>query len=167
IYNEQNVIALYEDSQQNLYRTLLQPNGFYPPTMTMNVYESQGGSAFEYIDDWGNVYTKAVREDTASSQLQNLPNASMHMGGGTHFHQPFAPMMHGQQIDPRYAPVHESQVDQLGGSLSHMNLGDASVHPQGRAPASHAQMRPTGSFRPPTQRMGESQPSRRIRQPLG
>ena len=41
--------------------------------MTMNVYESQGGRIFEYIDDWGNVYAKATSEEVKDLTWQGIP----------------------------------------------------------------------------------------------
>ena len=63
VYTDQNVGVLYVDSQQDLYKTAMLPNGYYPAAVTMNVYESHGGRSFEYVDNWANVYTKETIEE--------------------------------------------------------------------------------------------------------
>ena len=62
VYTDQAVDILYEDPQQDLYKTVQQTNGYYPATAIMNVYESQGDRSFKYVDDWGNVFTKVTKD---------------------------------------------------------------------------------------------------------
>ena len=51
----------------------VQPNGYYPATGIMNVYESQGDRAFEYIDNWGNVFAKITRDEILGVTWQGVP----------------------------------------------------------------------------------------------
>ena len=57
------MVVLYEDSQQDLYKMAMLPNGYYPVAATMNVFESQGGRSFEFVDNWANVCTNATIEE--------------------------------------------------------------------------------------------------------
>ena len=52
LYIDQNQVALYEDICGNMFSTPMQPYGQNPINLALNVYESQGGRAFEYLDDW-------------------------------------------------------------------------------------------------------------------
>ena len=64
VYTHQNNKILYEDMHGDLFTTpTTLPYGHYPKGMNLNVYESQGGRSFEYLDDWGNIYARATRED--------------------------------------------------------------------------------------------------------
>ena len=66
LYTNQSNIALYEDAHGNLFSVPLKLYEYNPLEVTLNVYESQGGRAFEYIDDWGNVFFKLMREQVKS-----------------------------------------------------------------------------------------------------
>ena len=54
----------------------VQPNGYYLATGIMNVYESQGGRKFEYVDNWANVYTKVMRDEILGLTWQGMPNVN-------------------------------------------------------------------------------------------
>ena len=71
--DDQSNIALYEDAHGNLFSVPLQLYGYNPLEVTLNVYESQGGRAFEYIDDWGKVFLKLMREQVQSLTWQGVP----------------------------------------------------------------------------------------------
>ena len=73
IYTDQVVDILYEDPQQELYKTVQLTSGYYPATAIMNVYESQGGRSFEYVDDWGNVFTKVAKDEILGLTWQGIP----------------------------------------------------------------------------------------------
>ena len=57
-----------------------QSNGYYPATAIMNVYELQGGRSFEYVDDWGNVFTKVAKDGILGLTWQGIPIINRHMG---------------------------------------------------------------------------------------
>ena len=88
------MVILYEDSQQDLYKTAMLPSGYYPTKVTIKVHESQGGRSFEYVNDWANVYTKATREEVRGLTWQGIPIINRHMGmnvplgSGSILHQP-------------------------------------------------------------------------------
>ena len=73
VFTDQAVDILYEDPQQELYKTVQQTNGYYPATAIMNVYELEGGRSFEYADDWGNVFTKVAKDKTLGLTWQGIP----------------------------------------------------------------------------------------------
>ena len=93
VYTNQAVDILYKDPQQDLYKTVKQPNGYYPVTATMNVYELQGGRAFEYVDDWGNFFTKVMRDKILGLTWQGVLimyrflGFNVHVGSGSMPHQ--------------------------------------------------------------------------------
>ena len=110
------------------------PNGYYPAKVTMNVYESQGGRLFEYVDNWANVYTKATRKEVRGLTCQDIPIINRHMGmnvslgNGLMFHQP--PMIRPSYVEqPTLIPiplplVSKGLVGKMGKSLNMLNLGE-------------------------------------------
>ena len=64
---------MYKDPQHELYKTVQLTSGYYPATAIMNVYESQGGRSFEYVDDWGNVFTKVAKDEILGLTWQGIP----------------------------------------------------------------------------------------------
>ncbi|MCO5581467.1 hypothetical protein L7F22_035352 [Adiantum nelumboides] len=174
VYNDQNTSVLYEDSQKDLYMTSLLPNGFYPPTVTMNVYESQGGRSFEYINDWANVYTKATSEDVKYLTWHGIPIEKRHMGSHPYLGSaaPFNPLPkttmsgHAKYAYPNthYPPMEEDALNHLGGSMSHLGFGNNGM-PSHRGATNPIPLRPTGFLGPHTPRMGDSQPGFRAPRP--
>ena len=72
VYNHQNNKILYEDMHGDLFTTSTLPYGHYPEEINLNVYESQGGRTFEYLDDWGSIYARATREDDKNITGQGI-----------------------------------------------------------------------------------------------
>ncbi|MCO5546850.1 hypothetical protein L7F22_000287 [Adiantum nelumboides] len=174
VYNDQNTSVLYENAQKDLYVMPLLPNGFYPPTVAMNVYESQGGRSFEYIDDWTNVYTKATSDDVKYLTWHGIPIEKRHMGnlpyvGST---APFNPVpkpnMPGQvrhaNQNTYFPPMDDDAINNLGGSMSHLGFGNNGI-PSHRGATNPIPSRPTGFYGPHTPRMGDSQPGYRAPRP--
>ncbi|MCO5590642.1 hypothetical protein L7F22_044615 [Adiantum nelumboides] len=121
VYNDQNTSVLYEDTQKDLYMTSLLPNGFFPPTVTMNIYELQGGRSFEYIDDWANVYTKATSDDVKYLTWHGIPIEKRHVGNLPYLGSaaPFNPLAkttmsgHARYANPNnhYPPIEEDAMN--------------------------------------------------------
>ena len=117
--------------------------------MNLNVYESQGGRTFEYLDDWGNIYARATREDVKNITGQGISISQ------PRYRVPGQPPL--RRADPIYPPTTStlprhvgfedppslydpmrgtSSMDNLGGSLSRLNLGDAARDtPRGPIPS--------------------------------
>ncbi|MCO5577323.1 hypothetical protein L7F22_031151 [Adiantum nelumboides] len=174
VYNDQNTSVLYEDTQKDLYITALLPNGFYPPSVTMNIYESQGGRSFEYIDDWTNVYTKATSDDVKYLTWHGIPIKKRNMGnlpyiGSTAPFNPVPkPTMSGHirhlNQNTYYPQTEEDAINHLGGSLSHLGFGN-NVIPSHRGATNPIPSRPTNLYGPHMHRMGDSQPGLRAPRP--
>ncbi|MCO5588037.1 hypothetical protein L7F22_041991 [Adiantum nelumboides] len=115
VYNDQNFSVLYEDAQKDLYVMMLLPNGFYPPTVTMNVYESQGGRSFEYVDDWANVYAKATNDDVKYLTWHGIPIEKRHMGNLPYIGSaaPFNPMRKPTMSGHARHVLHAEEVDEV------------------------------------------------------
>ena len=140
VYNDQNMVVLYEDSQRDLYKMAMLLNGYYLAKVTMNVYESQGGRSFKYIDNWANVYTKATREEVMALTWQGIPIINKHMGmnvplgSGSMPHQPPPMVKIGYVEPPTPIPIHlplvsKGLVGKMGKSLNMLNIGETLVKP--------------------------------------
>ncbi len=124
----------------------------------MNVHESDGGRAFEYIDDWANIYIKASNADVKDLTWQGVPIRSRQAREFSRYDfstattiKPENPGYHAPT--PTHPPA-ESLLDRLGGSMSRLGVRETA------APAmtargtgvSHIPVRPTETYKPPVPR---------------
>ena len=130
LYIDQNQMALYEDDDGNLFSTPMSPYGYLPTTVALNIYESQGGRAFEYLDDRGQTYTSVVGEDIMTFTWQGIPIAQLRVRvqsqSSLNLDPPTSPILpkHVNFTAPS-SPFGKSttSMDNLCGSMSHMDLG--------------------------------------------
>ena len=150
-------MVLYEDAQRDLYKTVMLPNGYYPAAVTMNVYESQGGQSFEYIDDWDNVYTKATIEEIMGQTWQGILIINRHMqmisplGSDpmSHQHPKTRPNLvkPPNQILVHLPLVSKELVGRIGKSMNMLNIGETIEPPcRGVSVLIHAPSQPTGYY---------------------
>ena len=128
---------MYEDAHGNLFSVPLQLYGYNPLEVTLNVYESQGGRALEYIDDWGKVFLKLMREQVQSLTWRGIPISQQRIRvhgpstlGSTDPFFPSAPSAVPSQVEMEVPPFpyntvgRMSSMENLCGSMSHINLGE-------------------------------------------
>ena len=126
-----------------MFSVPLQLYGYHPLEVTLNVYESQGGRAFEYIDDWGKVFIKLMREQIKSLTWQGVPISQQRIRvhgpstlGSTDPIFPPAPSAVPSHVDmeipsfPYNTVERMSSMENLCGSMSHINLGETATNLQ-------------------------------------
>ena len=158
LYIDQNQVALYEDICGNMFSTPMQPYGQNPINLALNVYESQGGRAFEYLDDWGKVYTSIAGEDVRNYTWQGIPisQRKVRMQGhpSLNMNPPATPILprHVNFMAPPSPYDHverTSSMENLCGPLSHMDLGDRNMSFQRGPSPNHIPTGLSDMYRPP------------------
>ena len=113
--------------------------------MTLKVYESQGGRAFDiYIDDWGNVFTRPTRDQVKNLTWQGIPISQQRtrlqgpsiLGNTDPIYPPTSSSVP-KHVDFETPPSpynhveRTSSMENLCGSMSHISLGDTARNFQG------------------------------------
>ena len=164
LYTDSNHIALYEDSHGRLFTIPMQPNEYNPMEVTLNVYESQGGRSFEYLDDWGKVFSRPTREQVQRLTWQGIPISQQRTRV-----QSLSSL---EDIDPIYPPTlsamprhvdfetppspynpveRTNSMENLCGSMSHISLGDMARNFHEGPRSSHVVTGISGAYLPPSQ----------------
>ena len=174
LYIDQNELTMYEDAQGNMFSTPLLPHWHYFSTVALNIYESQGGRVFEYLDDWGKVYTPVAIEDIRNFTWQGVPLSQRKERMQGHpllnVNPPITPVMSRHvgfttPSSPFNLGERAASMENLCGSMSHIDLGDTNMSFQRGPLPNPFSTGMNDRFRQPPRKEGDSyssQPNRAI-----